>query len=179
MEVTSPARRSLRQLARQVQLPVLVLALVASGAGIGVFASAHAQSDATPVAATTSAQSVDLCPDDVTGTGSEPWLQSELYFGTTKDDGTAYSEDEFRAFLDKEITPRFPDGLTLLTGFGQYRNSQGVIAKERSEVLIILFPSDTAAESSKKLEEIRNLYETQFHQESVLRADSTPVCTSF
>ena len=177
MEVTSPARRSLRQLARQVQLPVLVLALVASGAGIGVFASAHAQSDATPVG--TAAQGVDLCPDEVTGTGSEPWLQSELYFGTTKDDGTAYSEDEFRAFLDKEITPRFPDGLTLLTGFGQYRNSQGVIAKERSEVLIILFPSDTATESSKKLEEIRNLYETQFHQESVLRADSTPVCTSF
>jgi hypothetical protein len=177
MEVTSSTRHPLQQLARQVQLPILALALVASGAGIGVFASARAQSDATPVGATT--QSVDLCPDEKTGAGSEPWMEADLYFGTTREDGTAYSEDEFRAFLDKEITPRFPDGLTLLTGFGQFRNSQGVIAKERSEVLIILFPADTAVESSKKLDEIRALYNTQFHQESVLRADSTPVCTSF
>ena len=84
-------------------------------------------------------------------------------------------------FLADEITPRFPDGLTVLTGLGQWRESAtSQIIQERSNVLIILYPLATAQESSAKLEEIRDAYEQQFNQTSVLRADDgTPVCTSF
>ena len=163
-----------RLLFRRVQLSVLTIVLVATGAGIGAFATAVAQGDATPVT-----QAADVCPDELYGPGSEPWVRGELYFGTTRDDGTPYSDEEFAAFLDAEITPRFPDGLTLLTGLGQWRNSAGEINQDTSKLLIILYPSEVAADASVRLEEIRALYEDQFNQESVLRADAAGVCTSF
>jgi len=76
-----------------------------------------------------------------------------------------------RGFLDNEITPRFPDGLTLLKGDGQFRGEDGTIVKEDSFVLILLYPVESFGESSMKIDAIRDLYKTQFQQESVLRVD--------
>jgi hypothetical protein len=176
--ISSAGNQTVRAFARRLMLPVLALALLASGAGIGAFASALAQTSATPVA-TTAATAADLCPDDMFGAGSEPWVRGELYFGAPQAASDTEADAKFDSFLDTEVTPRFPDGLTLLTGYGQWRNSAGEITHERSKVLIILYPSDTAQESSAKLEEIREAYKAQFNQESVLRADAAGVCTSF
>ena len=63
-------------------------------------------------------------------------MRTELYFGTNRRGGEV-SDDEFASFVDSEITPRFPGGLTLLTGYGQFLNSQGVLIRERSKVLIL------------------------------------------
>ena len=78
---------------------------------------------------------------------------------------------EFMQFVDGEVTPRFPDGLTLLSGYGQFLDSSGVIEKERSMVLILFYPL-TAFDANKKIQEIRETYKSQFQQESVLRVDS-------
>lgn len=100
----------------------------------------------------------------------------ELYFGTTQKDGSTVSDAAWGSFLDEEVTPRFPDGLTVLRGYGQWRNSSGEIAKEGSIVLVILyFPSD---ESEAKIEDIRAAYKDRFNQESVMRVDSAN-CVSF
>jgi hypothetical protein len=99
----------------------------------------------------------------------EVWLRTELYFGTSKPDGEV-SDEEFAGFVDREVTSRFPDGLTVLTGYGQFLGSQGLI-RERSKVLIIFHPAP-GAEASKKIEEIREAYKSAFRQESVLRADA-------
>jgi hypothetical protein len=99
------------------------------------------------------------------------WARSELFFGTSKPDGTEVTDEEFKHFLDEEVTPRFPDGLTLLAGFGQFKNSKGIIVQERSKLLILLYPLDDAG-ASDRIEEIRQAYESAFHQESVLRVDS-------
>lgn len=100
----------------------------------------------------------------------------ELYFGTTQKDGSTVSDAAWGNFLDEEVTPRFPDGLTVLRGYGQWRNSTGEIAKEGSIVLVILyFPSD---ESEAKIEDIRAAYKDRFDQESVMRVDSAN-CVSF
>ena len=101
----------------------------------------------------------------------ELWARTDLFFGTQKPDGSAVSDEEFKRFLDNVITPRFPDGLTLLMGFGQFRNSAGVIVQERSMLLILLYPPPTA-DSSKKIEQIRTAYKQMFQQESVLRVDT-------
>jgi hypothetical protein len=136
-----------------------------------------AQDAATPVVATPI--SGGSCDALAPGTDAEPWIRAELYFGTSKPDGSVVPESAWRTFLDEEITPRFPAGLTVLEGYGQFLTSKGVITKETSIVLIIFYPADSVAESSASLEEIRDAYETQFDQESVLRADSEPVCISF
>ena len=104
------------------------------------------------------------------GSNSELWNRTELYFGSGKPDGSSVSEKQFRVFVDKEVTPRFPDGLTLLTGFGQYKNASGKIIKEQSFVLVILYWGQDA---NAKLEKIRTAYKRAFKQESVLRVDDT------
>jgi Protein of unknown function (DUF3574) len=98
------------------------------------------------------------------------WNRSELYFGSGKPDGSSVTEKQFRQFVDSEVTPRFPDGLTLLTGYGQYKNSSGKIVKEQSFVLVILYQGK---EANQKLESIRTAYKRAFKQESVLRVDDT------
>lgn len=96
-------------------------------------------------------------------------MRTELYFGTSKTGGEV-SEEDFAYFIDNEVTTRFPDGLTVLTGYGQFLGSQGLI-KERSKVLILLPPASTA-DASKKIDEIREAYKLAHSQESVLRADA-------
>jgi|SRR5688572_20920313 hypothetical protein len=111
---------------------------------------------------------------------SELFIRTELFFGTGKPDGGVVTKEEFFRFLDQEITPRFPDGLTLLSGRGQFRDSSGKIIKEKAKVLILLYPLNSWASSSEKIEQIRDLYKTAFQQQSVLRVDNKlPVLVSF
>jgi hypothetical protein len=100
----------------------------------------------------------------------EVWARTELYFGSERPGGVV-SKPEFMQFVDYEVTPRFPDGLTVLTGYGQFRNSAGILVKERSRVLILFYPVQTE-EANKKIQEIREAYKKAFQQESVLRVDS-------
>jgi hypothetical protein len=121
-----------------------------------------------------------VCRRDIEPSGAEAFQRTELYFGSARSDGPAVTPEEFQRFVDKEITPRFPDGLTLLTGLGQFRVSNGTIEKERSMLLILFYPVKTIRDSSNKIEQIRQAYEDQFHQESVLRADEPQAeCVSF
>jgi hypothetical protein len=102
---------------------------------------------------------------------AEEWIRTELYFGTAMPKGVV-KEKEFAAFVDEVVTPRFPDGLTLLSGYGQFRLSTGEIKQETSYVLILFYPQGTP-NSEQYIEEIRHVYKMKFQQESVLRADST------
>ncbi len=110
----------------------------------------------------------------------EEFIRTELFFGSAKPDGSVVTDADWQYFLNTEITPRFPDGLTVLTGNGQFRNADGIIVRERSTVLILLYPVQTRRSSSEKIEQIRRLYKAAFQQESVLRADDIlPVKVSF
>ena len=103
-------------------------------------------------------------------TGSLPFVRTELYFGTAKPDGVV-TEEQFKQFVDEYVTPRFPDGLTLLKGDGQFRCESRVIVKEQSFVLVLLYPYEALADGSRRIERIRTLYKRLFAQESVLRVD--------
>lgn len=159
----------------------------ASPSSGGAPAAVLSQGDATPVAEATPVASYD-CEIVAPGVGSEAWVRSELYFGVplatpgqmlSEEELQAFLDNEWQDFLDTEITPRFPDGLTVLTGYGQFLNSSGVISQEDSIVLIIFIPLDAVPTASVSIDEIREAYKAEFDQESVLRADSEPVCISF
>ena len=51
--------------------------------------------------------------------------------------GPPISDEEWAAFVDAEVTPRFPDGLTVLRGPGQWRDRDGVVSREQSHILVI------------------------------------------
>ena len=120
----------------------------------------------------------------IQGHGAEPqkrpksnpeiWLRTELFFGTNRANPGSVSEPEFNGFLENEVTPRFADGLTLLTGYGQFRNSQGELVREKSYVVILFYPRQVQ-DANRHIQEIRESYKRQFGQESVLRADSVSI----
>jgi Protein of unknown function (DUF3574) len=91
--------------------------------------------------------------------------------------GGIITEDDFKSFVDARVTPRFPDGLTLLSGTGQFRDAGGATLVEGAKLLILLYPRRDA-EANGKIEAIRADYKEQFQQQSVLRADDTN-CVSF
>ena len=102
---------------------------------------------------------------------TQTFWRTELYFGRDKNDSTQVSDDEWSKFLDEIVTPKFPDGLTVLDGKGQYRLENGTIVKENSKVLILLYTPKTRLVNSRKIEQIRNEYKKRFKQESVMRID--------
>jgi hypothetical protein len=101
----------------------------------------------------------------------EVWSRTELYFGTNKPDNQPVTDAEFTRFVDTYVTERFPDGLTLLTAYGQFRNSRGELIREKSFLLILLYQPQMQ-DAGKRIEEIRSVYKDTFSQESVLRVDS-------
>ncbi len=110
----------------------------------------------------------------------ELFIRTELFFGRNRSNGPEISEEEFADFLNVTITPEFPDGLTVLDGIGQFRDSEGNTVREKAKVLILLYPLNTRRQSSRKVERIREAYKTRFEQQSVLRADDAlPVQVSF
>ena len=111
---------------------------------------------------------------------TESFVRTELFFGRNKPDGTEITPEEFNDFLIVAITPEFPDGLTVLDGIGQFRDSNGNTIQEKAKVLILLYPSNTKKQSSRKIERIRTAYKNRFEQQSVLRVDDVlPVRVSF
>ena len=68
----------------------------------------------------------------------KPALEVDLYFGRETDTGREVSEAEWASFLNDEVTPRFPDGLSVLDVRGQSRNLQGRIERERTKLLVVV-----------------------------------------
>jgi Protein of unknown function (DUF3574) len=99
------------------------------------------------------------------------FYRTELYFGRSKPDGTLVSDEDWKRFLAETVTPRFPDGFTVLDGSGQYRDKSGRTVKETSNILIFLYPKKGRRTSHLEIDEIRAAYIKQFNQESVLRVD--------
>ncbi|WP_409237599.1 DUF3574 domain-containing protein [Streptomyces sp. PA5.6] len=102
----------------------------------------------------------------------KPYTETRLFFGTERPDGgPAVTDKQFMAFIDKEVTPGFPDGLTIQNGRGQWRDSNGRIERERSYELILLYPTTENRKRDVQIEEIRSDYEKKFAQDSVARLD--------
>lgn len=56
-------------------------------------------------------------------------------------------------------------------GRGQWRDRNGVIERERSYELILLYPVGRAKAADPGIERIRDAYEKEFGQEAVARLD--------
>ena len=100
------------------------------------------------------------------------WVRTELYFGIGDWTETALSteaESRWATFLDAEVTPRFPDGLSVIDIYGQWRDKTKAgtqVKRERSRLLIIVHPS--TAENSAKIDAIRDTWKRMAGEQSVL-----------
>jgi hypothetical protein len=104
-------------------------------------------------------------------------ITARLYFGRTLKDGGAIGDAAWRDFLSAAITPRFPDGLTIVEASGQWRQrATSRIVAEPSTVVEIA--TDAGSATLAKLEAIRAEYRARFGQESVGLVTSRS-CASF
>ena len=132
------------------------------GAPTGVLQQLEAQSRDRPVVHRRASESHRR--------GAAAFVRTELFFGTAKPAG-AVTPGEFKTFLDTVISPRFPEGLTVTKGAGQFTAEDGALIQEDSYVVVLLYPVEGQKASSARIDEIRREYMRQHQQESVLRAD--------
>jgi hypothetical protein len=100
----------------------------------------------------------------------------ELFFGGNIGESGRVSDDEWRRFVADEVTPRFPDGFTVLAAMGQWRNHAGTIVAEDSRNLVVI--ARDATSELAKIAALRDVYKMRFDQDSVLFVQSQ-VCAGF
>jgi hypothetical protein len=102
------------------------------------------------------------------------WVRSELYFGVGEETGPAdrpqaqpISEAQWRAFLDREVTPRFPDGLTVFDAYGQWL-FRGAREPNRLDTRVLVILHEDTPQRTADIEAIRLAWKQATKHQSVL-----------
>lgn len=103
----------------------------------------------------------------------KPALELNLYFGRDIEGGGEVSERQWAEFVASEVTPRFPDGLSVLNVAGQSRNSANQTLRERTKLLIVVVFDAPAHQP--KIAAIVDAYNKRFSQINVFRTEK-PTC---
>lgn len=107
----------------------------------------------------------------------QPKMVAELLFGRDVGNRFEVSELAWTRFLVRELTPRFPDGITVTDALGQWRDrDSGRIVREPSKHVEIVLPGGTDDEA--KLEAVVTAYKRRFRQQSV-GVIVRPACVAF
>jgi len=110
---------------------------------------------------------------------AQGWVDTRLYFGLGPADQPqqGISEQAWREFLDREVTPRFPDGLSVLDVYGQWQGAQSSGPERLRSKLLVIDHADTATNRAK-IEAIRTAWKRRTGDQSVLRV-TQPADVSF
>jgi hypothetical protein len=134
---------------------------------------------ASASASAQTAASATLQGDAAHPAQAKGWVETRLYFGLGPADapGEGTSEAQWREFLDREVTPRFPAGLSVVDVYGQWQGQQqSSISRIRTKMLII--DHAATAEDAARLEAIRVAWKQRTHEHSVLEV-TEPAEVSF
>lgn len=143
----------------------LVLAVLLATSGCATLSSnAPASADATAT----------MQGDAARPAAASGWVRSELYFGVGEEQGAGdreqadtISDAQWRAFLDKEVTPRFPDGLTVFDAYGQWLfRGDAEPNRLRTKVLVVLH--EDSPKRRADIEAIRLAWKQATRHQSVL-----------
>jgi hypothetical protein len=125
------------------------------------------------------AQQATLAGDNAHPGRAHGWVDTRLYFGLGPADkpDEGVTEARWREFLDKEVTPRFPAGLSVLDVYGQWLGkAQATPERIRSKMLAIDYRESGANEA--KIDAIRKAWKKMTGDQSVLKV-TTPAEVSF
>ena len=144
---------------------LLTISVVASGCG---------HKDPVPIVAAPT-----LAGDSAHPGHTQGWVDTRLYFGLGPADepDKGISEAAWRGFLDKEVTPRFPDGLSVIDVYGQWL-SKGSAAPERLRSKLLIIDYSDNEENRAKIDAIRAAWKQKTGDQSVLMV-TAPADVSF
>lgn len=100
------------------------------------------------------------------GAGLQDSRIADLYFGRNIGGSFGVDDAEWQAFVDREITPRFPDGLSITDVSGQWRGPSGEIVREPSKAVMVILSGEP--DERAKLDAIRAAYVEAFDQDAVM-----------
>jgi len=103
-------------------------------------------------------------------------MTAELYFGRSIEQDGEVSDADWREFVDTQVTPRFPDGLSVNDVYGQWRTPKGQFVREDSKALFLVLSGKP--DEAARLELVRGAYKVRFHQQSVMLVEQ-PACVAF
>ncbi len=96
----------------------------------------------------------------------KPMLVTQLFFGLNVKGRGPITREEWRAFVRRNVAPRFPDGFTVYEAEGQWLDpASHSVVRESSKVMIIA--AEDTAEVRTKIAEVSDLYRQAFQQQSV------------
>ena len=98
--------------------------------------------------------------------GLEPKTTADLFFGRNIGPTPGVSDADWAKFVDEEITPRFPNGLSISDVAGQWKGEDGTIVREPSKAVMIVLSGEDREYA--RLDAIRDAYRQRFRQESVM-----------
>jgi hypothetical protein len=91
---------------------------------------------------------------------------AEMWFGRKIGDRIAVTEAKWARFVDREITPKFPDGLSVIDARGQWLDSvRNIIVREPSKLVTIVLPGKGG--DNERLQQIIDAYKRLFREQSV------------
>lgn len=90
---------------------------------------------------------------------------AELLFGRDIGHHRGVSDAAFARFVAGELTPRFPDGLTISDAMGHWRDPAGGLVREATKRVDIVLPG--RADDQAKLDAAVTAYKSKFRQRSV------------
>jgi hypothetical protein len=106
--------------------------------------------------------------------GQEHLRTAELFLGRKTPATT--SPADLQRFIDQEITPRFPEGVTVLDGGAQWQGSENALIRDAAKVVLIVLPA--AGDPQAKVEAVRTAFRNRFNQDSVVVV-TQPACVAF
>jgi hypothetical protein len=124
--------------------------MIARGAIIAVVASVVLGGCMTP-------------PKPACPAGQSQVRTAQLFLGAAK---ARPADADLRRFVDQEVTPRFPDGVTVVDGGGQWKGPENQMMRDAAKVVMIVLPP--RPDAATRVEAVRAAYRSRFKQESVL-----------
>lgn len=103
-----------------------------------------------------------LCHDPL-----KPMLRVELSFGRDiRGHHNVVSDRQWAHFLAHDLTPVFPDGLTVFDGRGQWRDAgSAIVMREHTKIVVIVTPDSGGVRA--RVASVVSVYKERFKQHSV------------
>jgi Protein of unknown function (DUF3574) len=119
-----------------------------------------------------------LLSTSVLSQAAKKYHKVELYFGLSER-GKPISEQQWQSFVDNYITPSFPEGMTIIDAYGQWRDdSTHEITKEKSKMVVLICPKHSEA-TRRSVEGVKKKYCDLYNQQSVMEVDTKTEKVSF
>lgn len=130
-------------------------------------------------ATTANAPAAVLQGDAAHPSQTQGWVVTRLYFGLgpAGQPAQGVSEQAWRDFLDREVTPRFPDGLSVFDAYGQWQDA-ALPSPERLRSKVLEIAHADTSQNRAKVEAIRAAWKQRTGDQSVLRV-TQPAEVSF